>query len=149
VLDGLGFESRQGQETLLFSEISGRVCGPTQHLLHWYWGSFPGVKWPGREVVHWLPSSAFIAWPRKPLPIVVLEFTRIYILAQTNYLTLLIFKNMGAPTLLSERVTLVIVGFFAGRTWKNSLNYCEMFIVHALLTNVAADLRVAVWRPPV
>jgi len=53
---------------------------------------------------------------------------------------------MGARTFLSERVTLVIVGLFAGRTWKNSQNHCEMFIVYALLTNVAADLHVAVWR---
>jgi hypothetical protein len=55
---------------------------------------------------------------------------------------------MGAPTFFSERITLVIVGLFAGRMWKkNSQNYCEMFIVYALLTNVAADLRVAGWRP--
>jgi hypothetical protein len=54
---------------------------------------------------------------------------------------------MGATTFLSESVTLVIVGLFAGRTWKNSLYYCAIFIVYALLTNVAVDLRLAGWRP--
>jgi hypothetical protein len=69
VLDGLGFESRQGQETTLLKYPDGFV-GPPGTLLHWYWGSFPEVKWPGREVDHWPPSSAFIAWLRKPLPFV-------------------------------------------------------------------------------
>ena len=54
---------------------------------------------------------------------------------------------MGAPTFLSERVTLVIVGLFAVRMWKNSQNYCEMFIVYALFAHVTADLRVAGRRP--
>jgi len=47
VLDGLGFESRQEQETLLFSEMSGRVCGPTQHPLTLVLGFFPGGKVAG------------------------------------------------------------------------------------------------------
>ena len=53
---------------------------------------------------------------------------------------------MVASTFLLERVTLVIVGLFVGRMWKNSLNYCEMFIVYALFTDVAVDLLVAGWR---
>ena len=143
MLDGLGFETRQGQETLLFSEISGWVRGPIQHPLTLVLGFLPGGKVAGS----WRWSLASIAWPRKPFPFVILECTLLYILAQTNYVTLLIFLNVGAPTFLSERVTLVIVGLFAGRMWKNSLNYCEMFIAYALFTNLAADLLVAGWRP--
>ena len=47
MLDSLGFESRQGQETLLFSEISGRVRGPTQHPVALVLGFRPGGKVAG------------------------------------------------------------------------------------------------------
>lgn len=47
MLDGLGFETRQGQETLLFSEISGWVRGPIQHPLTLVLGFLPGGKVAG------------------------------------------------------------------------------------------------------
>ena len=55
---------------------------------------------------------------------------------------ILILKHKS-PTLLCQRVTPVIVGSFAGRTWKNKwytncLNYCKIFIVYTQFANVAA-----------
>jgi hypothetical protein len=51
--------------------------------------------------------------------------------------------NVGF-TFLWQRAKPVIVGWFAGCTWKNNnkwctcINYCEIFIVHAEYTSVSA-----------
>ena len=74
----------RGKKVYSFPKYPDGFMGPSSTLLHWYWVSFPGVKWQGREDDHWPPSSAFIAWPRKPFPCVMLECTRMFILAQTN-----------------------------------------------------------------
>ena len=51
----------------------------------------------------------------------------------------------GSPNLLWQRATPAILGWFAGRKWKNNskgipncLNHCVIFIVHTRFTNVAA-----------
>jgi hypothetical protein len=54
-----GFDSRQGQEVCIFSTASRPVLRPTQPAIQWVPGALsPGVKRPGREADHSLPSSA-------------------------------------------------------------------------------------------
>jgi hypothetical protein len=40
------------------SIVSRPALGPTQPLIQWDVGSFPGIKQPGREVDHSPPTSA-------------------------------------------------------------------------------------------
>jgi len=53
------FDSGQRQEILLFSEAHRSAPRPSQPPIQLVlWGSFPGVKWPGREAdnsspTHW------------------------------------------------------------------------------------------------
>ena len=79
----------RGKKLYSFPKYPVGFVGPYRTLIHWYWGCFPGVKWLGCEEDHWPLSSAFIAWPRKPFPFVILEC--MYILAQNDYVTFLIF----------------------------------------------------------
>jgi hypothetical protein len=54
-----GFDSRQGQEILLFSTGPRPSLGPTQPPIQWVPGALsPGVKRSGRLAGHLLPSSA-------------------------------------------------------------------------------------------
>jgi hypothetical protein len=54
-----GFDSRTGLGIFLFTTTSGMVLGSTQPPIQWASGAFSlGVKWPGRESDHSLPSSA-------------------------------------------------------------------------------------------
>ena len=53
-LDGPGIDLRWGQD---FSHLFKPALGPTQSLIHWVHGLFPGVKWPGRGVDHPITSS--------------------------------------------------------------------------------------------
>jgi len=60
-LDSTGFESRQGKQIFLFSNISRSHLGPwgpLSPLFSEYRDSFPQVKLPQREVHHSRPSSA-------------------------------------------------------------------------------------------
>jgi len=45
-------------QIFLFSKSSEPDPGPTQPLIQWARGFFPGVKQPGRDVDHSSPSSA-------------------------------------------------------------------------------------------
>jgi len=52
---------------------------------------------------------------------------------------------MGFPAILWRKATPVIVGWFAGHTWKitvggllNCLIYCDIFIVYTQFTKVAS-----------
>jgi hypothetical protein len=57
----LVFDSRQGQEMLLFTIASRTALGPTQLLIQWVPGAVSlGVKRPDREADHSPPSSAEI-----------------------------------------------------------------------------------------
>jgi hypothetical protein len=54
-----GFDFRQRQQIFLFSTASRPVLGTTHSPLQWVLGFLsPGVKRPGREIVHSPPSSA-------------------------------------------------------------------------------------------
>jgi hypothetical protein len=54
-----GFESRQGMGIFLFTTASRPASGPTQAPIQWVPGALSlGVKWPGSEADHSLPSSA-------------------------------------------------------------------------------------------
>jgi hypothetical protein len=54
-----GFDSRQGKRSFLFSAASRQTLGPTQLLVQWVLRAiYSGVKSPGREADHFLPSSA-------------------------------------------------------------------------------------------
>jgi hypothetical protein len=56
--EGLGFESRQGQEfSLLHIVQTGRGAHPASYPMG-TWGTFPEVKWQGYEVDHSPPTSA-------------------------------------------------------------------------------------------
>jgi hypothetical protein len=75
-LDDRGFESRQGLGILLCTTVSRPALGPTQHLIQWVLGAISlGVKRPGSEADHSLPSNAEVknAWsytstpPKTPL----------------------------------------------------------------------------------
>jgi hypothetical protein len=59
-MDGwLGFDSRQGQESFLFSTVPRLALGPTQPHIQWVGGVVSlGVKRPAREADHSRPSSA-------------------------------------------------------------------------------------------
>jgi hypothetical protein len=48
-LNGVGFESRRGQQIFVFSKI---FMGPSGLLFGEVRGSFPGIKRPGREGNH-------------------------------------------------------------------------------------------------
>ena len=83
-LHGPGFDSRQGQETFLFSKMSRPALGPTQPPIHWVPGSFPGSKEVGAlkltthlnlvlrlrmsGTIPLLPLYAFMVWTGKNLP---------------------------------------------------------------------------------
>jgi hypothetical protein len=55
----LGFDFLQGQEVFLFSTASIPALGPTQPPIQWVLRAVSlGVKRPGREANHSLPSSA-------------------------------------------------------------------------------------------
>jgi hypothetical protein len=67
----LGFDSRRGLGIFLFTAASRVALGPTQPPIQWVSGALSlGVKRPGREANHSLPSSAEIknAWSYIPLP---------------------------------------------------------------------------------
>jgi hypothetical protein len=58
-LDDRGFKSRQGLGIFLFTTASRQVVGPTQPPIQWLPGAPSlGVKRPGLEVNHSVPSSA-------------------------------------------------------------------------------------------
>jgi hypothetical protein len=57
-LDDPGFVSWQGQKIFLSPETSRPALGPTQPPIQWVPKFYPGVKRPGCDVDHWLPSSA-------------------------------------------------------------------------------------------
>jgi hypothetical protein len=64
-LDDRGFESRQGLGIFLFTTVSRQALEPTQPPIQWVPRALSlGIKWPGREADHSLPSSAEIknAW---------------------------------------------------------------------------------------
>jgi hypothetical protein len=55
----LGFDSRRGLGIFLFTTVSTVALGPAQPPIQWVPGSlFLGVKRPGREADHSLPSIA-------------------------------------------------------------------------------------------
>jgi hypothetical protein len=55
----LGFDSQQGQGIFFFTAMSRMALGPTQPPIQWVPGAVSlGVKWPGCEADHSLPSSA-------------------------------------------------------------------------------------------
>jgi hypothetical protein len=55
----LGFDSRRGLGTFLFTTASGTVLGTTQSPIQWVPGVLSlGVKRPGHEIDHSPPSSA-------------------------------------------------------------------------------------------
>jgi hypothetical protein len=55
----LGFDSLRGLGIFLFTTGSRTALGPTQPLIQWVLGVLSlGVKQPGREADHSLPSSA-------------------------------------------------------------------------------------------
>jgi hypothetical protein len=59
-LDGvLGFDSQWGLGIFLFTTMSRTALGPTKPPIQWLpWALSLGVKWPGCEADHSLPSSA-------------------------------------------------------------------------------------------
>jgi hypothetical protein len=58
-LDDRGFESRQELEILLFTTVSRPALGSIQPPIQWIPGALSlGLKRPGREADHSLPSSA-------------------------------------------------------------------------------------------
>jgi hypothetical protein len=58
-LDDRGFDSRQGLRVFLFTNAFRPALGPTQRPIQWVPGALSlGVKLPGREADHSLPSSA-------------------------------------------------------------------------------------------
>ena len=73
---------RQGQEFSSSPVCADRLCGPPSLRFSGYRGSFPGIKWQGRDVDHWPPSRvdvknewsyllfsyAFMAWTWRTLP---------------------------------------------------------------------------------
>jgi hypothetical protein len=69
--EGLEFESRWGQEFSLLHVIqTGSGVHPTFYPLG-TWGSFLGVKWPGREADHSPPTSAEVkkTWVHTSTPL--------------------------------------------------------------------------------
>jgi hypothetical protein len=67
----LGFDSRRGLGIFLFTTASRTALEPTQPLIQWVPGSLSlGVKRPGREADHSLPSSAEVknAWSYTSTP---------------------------------------------------------------------------------
>jgi hypothetical protein len=67
----LGFDSRRGLGTFLFTTVFRTAVGPTQSPIQWVPGAlFLGVKWPGREADHSPPSSAEVknAWSHTSTP---------------------------------------------------------------------------------
>jgi hypothetical protein len=52
MLNGPGFESRQGEEIFFFSKNVETLGGSTQPPIQRVPGFFSGVKGPGREVDH-------------------------------------------------------------------------------------------------
>jgi hypothetical protein len=55
----LGFDSGRGLGIFLFTTTYRTDLGPTQHPIQWVQGALSlGVKRPGREADHSLPSSA-------------------------------------------------------------------------------------------
>jgi len=55
----LWFNSQQGQGIVLFTMTSRLVLGLTEPPVQWVPGVLsPGVKWPGNEADHSLPSNA-------------------------------------------------------------------------------------------
>lgn len=56
-MDNLGFESRQEQQILLYSKISRPALDSSSLTIQQIWGSFLGIKQPGCEVNHSLPSA--------------------------------------------------------------------------------------------
>jgi hypothetical protein len=70
-LDDRGFESRQGLGVFLFTTLSRPAPGPTQPPIQWWPVALSlGVKRPGREADHSLPSSAEVknAWSYTSVP---------------------------------------------------------------------------------
>jgi hypothetical protein len=61
----------------LLTTASRPALGPTQPSIQWVTGAFTsGVKWPGRETDHSLPSSAEVknAWSYNPNPPTTLTY---------------------------------------------------------------------------
>ena len=59
-LNGLGLKSRQKQEIFACPKLFSPTLSPYSLLFNWYHGSFPGVKWTGREAEHLPPSNAWL-----------------------------------------------------------------------------------------
>jgi hypothetical protein len=67
----LGFDSRQGLRIILFTTVSRTALGPIQSHIQWVPTALsPGVKLPGRDANHSLPSSAEVknAWSYNSTP---------------------------------------------------------------------------------
>jgi hypothetical protein len=67
----LGFDSRRGLETFLFTTVSRTALGPTQPPIQWVPGAISlEVKRPGREADRSPPSSAKVknAWSYTSTP---------------------------------------------------------------------------------
>jgi hypothetical protein len=67
----IGGESRQGLGIFFFTTASRPALGPTQSRIQWVpGGPFLGVKRPGREADHSLPSNADVknAWSYTSTP---------------------------------------------------------------------------------
>jgi hypothetical protein len=71
-----GFDSRQGLGIFLFAVMARLALEPTQSPIQWVPGAvYVGVKRPGREADHTLPSSAEVknAWSYTSTPSVHLH----------------------------------------------------------------------------
>jgi hypothetical protein len=67
----MGFDSRQGLGTFLFTTVFRLALGPTEPPLQWLQGALSlGIKRPGREADYSPPFSAEVknVWSIPPLP---------------------------------------------------------------------------------
>jgi hypothetical protein len=96
-LDDQGFDYRQGLGISLFTTASRPALGPTQPPIQWVPGDLAlGVKRPGREADHSLPSSAEVenAWAIPPLPLYAfVEWCSVR--AQTTFTQILLWRLLN------------------------------------------------------